>query len=401
MKKKVLFVMSTLNTGGAQKIISNIIMALPKEWEIDILLNDSEDISYPYRGRIIDLHMKPTLNKRKLSYQLQILWRRYHILRKLKRENGYAACISAMDSANFVNVLTGNKYCKTIPTIHGYHSAGWAPKLVEPLANWLVGKTMKRADHVVAVSQGLENEMIQKFHVPSKKVVTIYNGYDRTEILNKKDATVPKLPWEEAAQIIVTSGRMEKVKGQWHLIKAFSLIEKKNPKARLLILGDGQLRTELEELVHRFHLEEKVYMPGFVDNPFAYLAQSDVFVMTSLSEGYPNAMAEAMICGVPCVSCDCEAGPREILAETCIKQVNSHNYVKAKYGILTPAFDTEDVWMNQEISAQEKTLAEAVYDMLENPQMYEEYAAKTQDKAVALDVNNIISEWCRLIEQVE
>lgn len=398
MKKKVLFVMSTLNTGGAQKIISNIIMALPTEWEIDILLNDSEQIAYPYRGNIIDLKMKPTLNKRKLSYQVQILWKRYHTLRKIKRQNGYDACISAMDSANFVNVLTGNRYCKTIPTIHGYHTKGWAPKRIEPLASWLVGKTLKKADCVVTVSQGLAHEMTEKFHVDARKIVTIYNGYPVDEILQKKEEKADViLPWDEDVQIVVATGRMEKIKGQWHLIKAFSKVAEKNPKARLLILGDGQLRPELEALVNELKILDKVYMPGFVDNPFAYLGKATLFVMSSLSEGYPNAMAEAIICGIPCVSCDCEAGPREILAETCNKQEITQGFLKEKYGILTPAFEEDDLWTNKEISSQEQIMADAICEMLKDNDLYLHYKRKIIDKAKALDMKNVIHEWTDLL----
>ena len=399
MKKKVLFVMSTLNTGGAQKIISNIIMALPAEWEVDILLNDSQEIAYPYRGNIMDLKMKPTLNKRKLSYQLQLLWKRFHTLRKIKRQNGYAACISAMDSANFVNVLTGNRYCKTIPTIHGYHTKGWAPKRIEPLASWLVGKTLKKADYVVTVSQGLAREMTERFHVDARKVVTIYNGYPVDEIRQKKEVkTDVVLPWDEEVQIVVTTGRMEKIKGQWHLVKAFSKVAERNPKARLLILGDGQLRPELEALVKDLKIQDKVCMPGFVDNPFAYLGKATLFVMSSLSEGYPNAMAEAIICGIPCVSCDCEAGPREILAEICNKQEITQGFLKEKYGILTPAFEEKDLWTNKELSSQEQMMADAICEMLENHDLYMHYKRRILDKAEALDMKKIIYEWIDLLQ---
>lgn len=399
MKKKVLFVMSTLNTGGAQKIISNIIMALPEEWEIDILLNDSENISYPYRGTIIDLGMKPTLNKRKLPYQVQILLRRFLTLKRLKKKNGYTACISAMDSANFVNILTGNRYCKTVPTIHGYHNRGWAPEKIEPIANKLVGATLRRADCVVTVSQGLADEMIEKFHVNPQMVQVIYNGYDVDEIRTKKQQTAQvKLPWTKDEKIVITSGRMEKIKGQWHLIKVFSEVGKRVPEARLIILGDGQLKRDLECLVERCGIRDKVYMPGFVDNPFAYIGNASVFVLTSLSEGYPNAIAEALICGIPCVSCDCEAGPREILAEISKKKEWDEPYIKEKYGILTPAFKVDEPWDNEEVSEEEKIMADAICELLQNQELYAEYRQKINEKAEAMDMKNVIAEWIKMLE---
>lgn len=399
MKKKVLFVMSTLNTGGAQKIISNIIMALPEEWEIDILLNDSENISYPYRGTIIDLGMKPTLDKRKLVYQAQIFFRRFWTLKRMKKKNGYTACISAMDSANFVNILTGNRYCRTIPTIHGYHNKGWAPEKIEPLVRKLVGITLRKADCVVTVSQGLADEMKEKFHVEPRKVQVIYNGYDVDEIRKKMQQTEKiTFPWTNYEKVVITSGRMEKVKGQWHLIKAFSEVVKRVSEARLIILGDGQLREVLECMTEQCGIRDKVYMPGFVDNPFVYVGKASVFVLSSLSEGYPNAIAEALICGVPCVSCDCEAGPREILAETSKKKTWAEPYIREKYGILTPAFKSDELWDKEGVSEEEKIMADAICDILQNQEVYVEYRQKIKEKAEAMDMKNVISEWIKILE---
>jgi glycosyltransferase involved in cell wall biosynthesis len=93
-------------------------------------------------------------------------------------------------------------------------------------------------------------------------------------------------------------------------------------------LGEGELRTELEALVRRLAVGDHVSMPGFNQNPYAYMASADVFAMSSISEGLPGALIEALACGAPIVSTDCKSGPKEILAD-------------GKFGLLVPVGDIE------------------------------------------------------------
>ena len=391
--KRILFLISTLNTGGAQRIFSNIITRLPEDIEIDILLNDTEAIAYPYRGNIIDLDMPKEKNKEKISYQVRALIKRFSILRKLKKENHYDACISAMDSANIVNVLTGKKYCKTILTIHGFHPAGWINKKVEPVVDWLMRICYCRASVVVPVSQGLADEMHKKYKIPKERIQIIYNGYNVTDIrTDSKSEETPEIPWRGDYDIVITSGRIEKVKGQWHLIKAFSLVAKENPKARLIILGDGIIKRELEQLVTYLGIEDKVFMPGFVMNPFAFFTKAKVFVLSSLTEGYPNAIAEAMICGLPCIASDCIAGPREMIGDICTERLIS-GYEITKYGVLTPAFDMDDLWTNHTIGLQEEIMADAIQRLLTDKKCYQELLNHIPEKVECFDMESIISQW--------
>ena len=111
------------------------------------------------------------------------------------------------------------------------------------------------------------------------------------------------------------------------MIKAFSIV-RKHRLTRLIILGEGEQRTKLEALVQELGLNDDVSMPGFVDNPFAYMSKASVFVLSSLSEGFGNVLVEAMACGCPVVSTDCPGGPAEILEN-------------GKYGSLVPVGDVE------------------------------------------------------------
>lgn len=174
-KMKVLLVVSGLNTGGAQRVAANMSMGLPEDCEIDILVNDSDEICYSYKGHILDLGMKPQKDKSKLSYQGRVFIRRLLAIRKLKHTGDYDAVFSFLDGANIANILTGKKKCKTIVSIHSRLSASsfdWRYKyIVFPLIRLLY----KYADSVVTVSKGVEKDLREKIGNNGNSVITIYN----------------------------------------------------------------------------------------------------------------------------------------------------------------------------------------------------------------------------------
>jgi glycosyltransferase involved in cell wall biosynthesis len=108
-------------------------------------------------------------------------------------------------------------------------------------------------------------------------------------------------------------GRLIQVKGFDRLLSAFKQLADTHPDWELVILGEGELRPELERQRTQLGLADRVHLPGFSDNPFLILRAAKLFVMTSHSEGFPYALLEAMSCGLPAVAMDCESGPREII----------------------------------------------------------------------------------------
>ena len=107
-------------------------------------------------------------------------------------------------------------------------------------------------------------------------------------------------------------GRNDYIKGIWHLVKAFSIVYKKHPEARLVVLGAGNW-SGYETLSEQLGIKGKTSFPGVKKNPFTYVAASDIYVCSSNHEGFPNAVLEAMALGKPVISADCKTGPREIL----------------------------------------------------------------------------------------
>ena len=171
----------------------------------------------------------------------------------------------------------------------------------------------RTADNVHAVSAGVAAACSKELKLPLEKIIVVYNPIATGKI--RKLAVAPpdrKFFESHNRYLIVGAGRLAKPKDFNTLIRAFSLLRTKCD-ASLVIMGEGPLRVDLEEAVKIMNLEEYVTLPGFIENPYAIMKQADLFVLSSLWEGFPNVLIEAMACGTPVVSTDCPSGPAEIL----------------------------------------------------------------------------------------
>lgn len=172
---------------------------------------------------------------------------------------------------------------------------------------------MPNSDHIVAVSEGVRQSVSSKAGVPKERITTIYNPV-MTPRLVDLSREVPAHPWLAGAgpPVILSAGRFVQVKDFPTLIRAFKKLSMLTP-AKLILLGDGSQRKDLTSLVRKLDLEDRVSMPGWVDNPYAFMARASLFATSSRMEGLPSVLIEALACGCPCVSTDCPSGPSEIL----------------------------------------------------------------------------------------
>ena len=196
------------------------------------------------------------------------------------------------------------------------------------------------ADGIVAVSQGVAEDLRRAIPSVSQKVTTIYNPVLPNQV---RQATAPvEHPWfdDDGPPVILSAGRLTAVKDHATLLKAFAEVLTFR-QARLVILGEGPERENLLMLATCLNVSQHVELPGFKINPFAYMSKAKVFVLPSRYEGFPNVLAQAIACGTPVVSTDCRSGPREILED-------------GKWGHLVPVGD----W---------SAMAEAILDTLDNP----------------------------------
>ncbi len=168
------------------------------------------------------------------------------------------------------------------------------------------------ADAVIANSEGVADDLSRYFLIPRNRIRVIYNPLS-LESIERLSAEPPGHPSvTPGPPVIMSMGRLSGLKDFPTLLRAFSLVRCHRP-CRLVILGEGPDRGRLEALAGELGMQGEVLLPGFIDNPFAWLRRAAVFVSSSLSEGCPNALMQALACGTPVVSTDCVGGSREIV----------------------------------------------------------------------------------------
>jgi glycosyltransferase involved in cell wall biosynthesis len=179
----------------------------------------------------------------------------------------------------------------------------------------LVRQFYPLAEHIIGNSQGVAEDLLRVTGLPCDRVKIIYNPVVTPELGELKEAEVQH-PWFDHGQppVILAVGRLKPQKDFSTLIQAFARVRHTRP-SRLLILGEGPERDALKTMVRELGLEEDVSLPGYVENPLAYMSRASLFVLSSRWEGLPTVLIEALYCGVPVISTDCPSGPREILAD--------------------------------------------------------------------------------------
>lgn len=184
------------------------------------------------------------------------------------------------------------------------------------------------AAHVVAVSRGVADNVGESVGVPAEKITPIYNPTFSPDIARRAEASLDH-PWfrDGGPPVILGVGRLAPQKDFATLIEAFRRASAASP-CRLIVLGEGRLRPQLEGQVRALGLEDRVSLPGWVENPYAFMSRAALFVLSSRHEGFPGVLIESMACGTPVVSTDAPYGPAEILEN-------------GRWGRLTPVGDVE------------------------------------------------------------
>jgi glycosyltransferase involved in cell wall biosynthesis len=189
----------------------------------------------------------------------------------------------------------------------------------EKRSRWLPVATLtrqfySRADRIIAVSEGVAKDLVESLRLPPALVTAIHNPVVDDELLDLAERP-SEHPWlAEDVPVVLAVGRLVPQKDYPLLLKAFSRIRRRRP-LRLIILGEGESRTQLERLSERLGIRGDVDFHGFVKNPFPYMKSCTMFVLSSRFEGLPGALIQAMACGAPVISTDCPSGPAEIITQ--------------------------------------------------------------------------------------
>lgn len=218
------------------------------------------------------------------------------------------------------------------------------------------------ADHAVAVSKGVRHDLLEKTRLEDDSISMVYNPV-RVELIREQASEPVDHEWlaDESLEVVLSGGRHEPQKGFDTLLDAFARLERDD--IRLVLFGKGPETEALQRQAIELGISDRVSFPGFVDNPYSYMSAADVFVLSSVHEGFGLVLIEAMACGCPVVSTDCESGPDEILD-------------RGKYGSLVSVGD-------------DKELADAIEQTLEKSCDPERVMSRAND----FDVETAVSRY--------
>ena len=400
MKKKVGLLISSLNGGGAERVVSRLSMILYSEYDIYILLFDAKNIKYDYKGRVIDI--KTPANSKGLLSKIKLLMQRTHRTRAIKKTENLDIVISFLDSPNIVNILSKNKGCKVAISIRNYTDFEKRSSRTLKLANFLMKRLYRKADVVIPVSIEISKMLFEKYSISKSKLKVIYNPYDIMDIgrLANENIEDKYENFMHSEKTFISVGRQVYQKGFWHLAKAFKLVLENEPDARLIIIGSGNNDVKLLKLINDLGIENSVLLTGFQKNPFKFIKKSQVYVMTSLFEGFPNALVEAMACGCPVISTDCKSGPKEILLENFNFNNTTEDILFGDYGILVPVFKEGENWDSGTFETEEYLLSEAMISLLRDKEKLKYYSRKSIERAKTFNYERCFKKYKSLIEEV-
>lgn len=295
--KKIAFVIHSLGRGGAEKVVSELSIYWQKKgYELTLIVFDNE-LGYPIGGKIINLNLPSGYGLVERGF---ILLKRAWQLKKIYQKTEFDLIIAVMETASFPSILANKQ------TIASNHCN---PDLYFSKAEWKIASYLfPKAKKVACVSQIAMQAFKNKLS-NSTSLVTIYNpiNFERLNFFAKQPAII-KLE----GKYIIAVGRLEQQKRLDRLIQAYA-DSKLKYEAKLLILGEGSLRTQLQEQIKKLGLFDRVIMPGNIENPHPNIAAAEFLALSSDHEGFPMVLIEALAIGKPVISTDCATGPNEII----------------------------------------------------------------------------------------
>lgn len=324
-KRHIAIFVPSMRGGGAERV-----MAVLANWfashghTVDLVLAQSEG---PYLNELDDAVSIIDLNSSRVAFA-------FGPLVKYLKNSQPDVMLTALVHANLLGIIArivARSKTRIVLSERGATSISSDGTNLKPWWSFAIKKLYPKANAITVVSNGVGQELREEFGIDPSLLTTVYNPVDIDLINQLANEGEVDHEWirDEKIHVFLAVGRLTEVKGFDVLIRAFARIHKSS-NSRLIILGDGPLHSELITLTESLGIQDKVAFPGFKSNPFVWMRNSDTFVLSSFSEGLPNALLQAMACRVPVISTNCKHGAAEILDE-------------GKYGHLVPVGDIEQL----------------------------------------------------------
>lgn len=372
--KKILFVTESLDKGGAEKVLYDILRNIDlSKYKIDILLFENKGV-YIEKIEKLGISVNYIFNERK-DFINNIIYRKCKsmiigiikyfysycpfLIKNLKNKK-YDTEIAFLEGHSGILVSNRKNNSKKISWIH-----------TDLLKHRVINKKSElnaylKMDKIICVSENSKISLLKLYPVLINKIEVIFNPIDKENILKNSQENINL---EKNKINVITIGRLIKIKGYDILLQAHNKLIKEGLDYNLIILGEGVERNNLEEYIKKNNLGARTQLLGFKENPYPYLKKSDIFISSSRYEGYPLVLCEAICLEKPIIATNCN-GSKEILEN-------------GKYGILTEIGNVED-------------LAKKMKEMILNKTLRQKYSNLSKERAEKLDMEKVIKEIINL-----
>lgn len=377
MKKNILIIIWTLEQWwGAEKVCSIIWNELNnKNYSVHFITYYRSSKSYSITGELYCFNEK--VSKNIIVNLLKLIMRSYNISQYCKKNNIHTS-ISFMEDINFCNIISKiffrNK-AKIIVSVHNNVNkiSGFSRRLIKLIYNY--------SDKVVTVVQEEKENLITNYNINKDIIKVIYNpiiidhisGLQRKEIQANNNSIFEN----DTIFTFINIWRLITVKNQKVLIECYKEFEKSYPNSQLIILGEWELRWELE---YQIGESKKIHLLWLQENPYNFLAKSNCFLFSSLNEGFWIVLTEALACWLPIISYDCPTGPKEILKENISEFVEVTKISYEKYWILVP-------------NENKVMFLDAMKKIYTDYNLKRQYNIISKNRAQDFDIKEIISQW--------
>ena len=415
--KNILLFTHHLSQGGAEKtvrMISEYINSHCTDMKSYVcVVYDDPDVHRTMQNVIVLKHRSEPGDNR-FRKAINVL-RQIREVKQIKKKLNIDVCVSFLPGADIINVFSAVGETEYV-AVRSRESL-----FVHNIWKKIYVKTSyRKCDRIIAVSDVVRHDVISYFGVDEGKVQTIHNAVVQTEsddyivsdehtigdvhassdvsVMNVGKATDMQ-EFAQGRRIVINVGRLSKEKGQIHLIRAFYKVASDMQDACLCIIGEGDEKARLEKAIDHYHLNDKVMLAGFRKNAYDYMKQADILVLSSVIEGMPNVLLEAMQNGLPVISTEC--GAREILAPGTDVMYRTAEAAIAQYGILVPlcAENIDDVIdLNDGLSPQELIMAENIEKMLNDKELSDGYRNRNAECLESYSVENIMKQWIDILK---
>lgn len=380
----IAIMLPTLSGGGAERVASIV-----GNYYIDqghqvyyFLGNYGLRNVYKVNGKIVRTDINFVMGQKSGNFFNFV--RSIKIIKDLKKKYKIDVAISFMEEFNYLNIFSkGNeqviiRVCRILSKSDDVASAYLNKNILKFVYN--------RADKIIVMSNYAMKEMRYIYGIKKEKLCKIPNPvsiYNNVEIQSESE-------WKYGEKVILCVGRCVDVKQHNVSIKAFKWLSEYDKSAEMIILGEGGNKGKIKKMINDSGLKNRIHYLGFQQNVYYYMKHSKIFLMNSKSEGFPNAMLEAMNAGLAIVTTDCPGGPPDIVGKT----EKSEKY--CPYGILAP-YITDDNYEISKISTQEEKLGTILLGLLQDSQLLNEYQKKAKKRSCAYSIDVVMKQWNKIM----